>query len=104
MSAEFLANKTSHLPFLLLFKLTKTNCFWLWRNAFVTNYDVSSYIFGRQGTPEAISKPMAVKNGKKPIVGVFETRLLILMDMQYTHLNISFTLYAPKYIFWGIAS
>ena len=43
MAAKFLANKTSYW----CFKLAKTNCFWLLRNAFVTNHDASSWICGR---------------------------------------------------------
>ena len=38
--------------------------------ALVTNYDVNRWILGRHGLSEAISKMLAVKNGKKPSLDI----------------------------------
>ena len=48
----------------------KTNCFWLLRNILVTKYDVISWILVRHDLSEAIYKMLAVRNDKKPSLGV----------------------------------
>ena len=37
-------------------------------------------------------------DGEKPSLGIFQTWLLILMDLQYIPLNIGFTIYTSKYM------
>ena len=64
-------------------------------------YYVNSYILGRHDLSEAISKMLAVKNGKKPSLGISKLGLLVVMDLQYLPLNIGFTIYTYRNMFLG---
>ena len=43
-------------------------------------------------------KMLAVKNGEKPSLGIFQTRLLFIMDLQYITLNMGFTIFTSNYM------
>ena len=45
------------------------------------------WLFWRHGLPEAISKTLAVKSGKKPILSIFPILLVIVMDLQDIYLG-----------------